>query len=391
VRYHQVWAASVRAGRATQRAKLQVLQVERRSAEVEMSQLVIKQVMVEVTNEVAGVEMGVLADGTPYLTGRGLSTICGTAPSTIIEHAKSWLEGQREGKFHRFLASQGVDSESLYIKTRHRKRDVHAYSDGVSMLILEYYAFEAKNELAQRSYRILARKSLRDFIYTRTGYDPTRQVPLNWRQFHDRLELNLVPRGYFSVFREMTDMVIASIRAGLAVDDHTVPDVSVGRMWSKHWEEGGLATHYGERIRYEHNYPDYFPQADSNPQQPWAYPNASLGEFRDWLTSEYLPERYPDYLDGKVRKGELAADTARQVLAAVLPAELPAPVVVPVPPAVAFAPLPPALPAAAYAPPAPPPSAFVPPPEPPISQVAISRTLTPVPPLVLSLSPSGRE
>lgn len=356
-----------------------------------MSQLVIKQVMVAVTNEVAGVEMGVLADGTPYLTGRGLSTICGTAPSTIIEHAKSWLEGQRDGKFHGFLVSQGVDQESLYIKTRHRKRDVHAYSDSISMLILEYYAFEAKHELAQRSYRFLARKSLREFIYARTGYDPARQVPQNWRQFHDRLELNLVPRGYFSVFREMTDVVIASIRAGLAVDEHTVPDISVGRMWSKHWEDGGLAARCGERIRYEHNYPDYFPQADSNPQQPWAYPNSALGEFRDWLTSEYLPEKYPDYLDGKVRKGELPADTARQVLAAVLPAELPPAAVMPAlpPPTMealpALEPPPPPLPAAAAAPP---PLVHAPP---PMVQVALPRTLTPAPPLVLSLSPGPRE
>jgi hypothetical protein len=346
-----------------------------------MSQLVIKQVMVAVTNEVAGVEMGVLADGTPYLTGRGLSTICGTAPSTIIEHAKSWLEGQRDGKFHGFLVGQGVDQESLYIKTRHRKRDVHAYSDSISMLILEYYAFEAKNELAQRSYRFLARKSLRDFIYARTGYDPARQVPQNWRQFHDRLELNLVPRGYFSVFREMTDVVIASIRAGLAVDEHTVPDISVGRMWSKHWEEGGLAARCGERIRYEHNYPDYFPQADSNPQQPWAYPNASLGEFRDWLMSEYLPEKYPDYLDGKVRKGELPADTARQVLAAVLPAELPATPAPPPPALVAPPPLPAPAPLLALPPESPP----------PMVPVAIPRTVSPVPPLVLALSPGSRD
>ena len=57
------------------------------------------------------------------------------------------------------------------------------------------------------------------------------------------------------------------------------------------------------RIRFDHSYPDYFSQADSNPQPAFAYPNAALGEFRCWLTDVYLPTKFPKYLTGKVREG----------------------------------------------------------------------------------------
>jgi hypothetical protein len=129
--------------------------------------------------------------------------------------------------------------------------------------------------------------------------------------------LNVVPSGYFNVFTEMTPIVMASIRAGLIVDDKVVPDISVGQAWSSYWEEHNFDAKYGERQKHDHNYPSYFAQAVSNPQPAWCYPKKALGEFHCWLTDDYLPQNFPAYLVGQVKKGRLAEGTARHVLTAV--------------------------------------------------------------------------
>ncbi|MDH8249830.1 hypothetical protein QIG41_27540, partial [Klebsiella pneumoniae] len=68
------------------------------------------------------------------------------------------------------------------------------------MAILEYYAFEAKqaeSETAIRSYRELAKKGLKAFIYEALKYQP--EDP--WRHYHDRVSLlkdkGSIPDGYF--------------------------------------------------------------------------------------------------------------------------------------------------------------------------------------------------
>lgn len=51
-----------------------------------------------VAKEVDGVEMGVLEDGTAFLTGRGLARACGVVPSAIIGQAAEWASGKRTGE-----------------------------------------------------------------------------------------------------------------------------------------------------------------------------------------------------------------------------------------------------------------------------------------------------
>lgn len=41
--------------------------------------------------EINGVGMGVLSDGTPYLTGRGLARLCGVDSSRISELTNDWI------------------------------------------------------------------------------------------------------------------------------------------------------------------------------------------------------------------------------------------------------------------------------------------------------------
>lgn len=277
---------------------------------------------VAVAKEVDGLEMGVLADGTAYLTGRGVSRLCGVASSAIANQTQRWAAGDRSGKFARSLTASGYAGVSLCLDvTTPGGAKAYAYPDVVSTAFLDYYAFEAPSPSPQalRTYRMVARAGLRLFVYAAVGYDPSNRVPDKWRQFHDRLALCQVPRGYFSAFRECADIVLSAIRGGLPVDDKTVPDISVGKLWGAHWEEQRLGARYGAKQRALHHYPNYFPQAASNPQPIWVYPLAALGEFRTWLQGVYLPTKFPNYLKSKVKQGLLSASVAELLLEEVNP------------------------------------------------------------------------
>jgi hypothetical protein len=134
--------------------------------------------------------------------------------------------------------------------------------------------------------------------------------------------LSILPAGFYSVFREMSEFLLRAIQAGLRIDERTVPDISVGKMWSAYWEAQGYDARYGARFKAPHNYPDYYPQAASNPQDIWVYPVESLGAFRTWLDTQYLPNSFPTYLGGKVQRKTLARAEADRLLAAVLPPSL---------------------------------------------------------------------
>jgi hypothetical protein len=268
------------------------------------------------------IEMGVLLDGTPFLAGRSLSRLCGVSPSSIFdwgERVPDRGDRLKGGKMAKLLAAQGFKGDRLFAKIPFDDQvDINAYSDAVCMSFLEYYAFEAGNnctEEAITNYRVLARKSLKDFIYRSVGYDPSDTVPVIWRQYHDRLLLNPVPFGYFSVFKETSDIVIASIREGLIVDDHTVPDISLGRTWSGYWKTNDFDAVYSLRTKYPHVYPEYFPQARANDViDAFVYPVDALGEFRRWVQLEYLPKKYPTYLKKKVKDGAIPASRVELLL-----------------------------------------------------------------------------
>lgn len=105
-----------------------------------------------------------------------------------------------------------------------------------------------------------------------------------------------MPIGYFSVFKESTGLVVDLINAGLSVNQHTVPDGSVGTTWGPYWTKNKLSEKYGDRVEYLHFYPAEYPQSGSNPQKAWAYPDAALAEFRRWFRITYLQTKYPSYI-----------------------------------------------------------------------------------------------
>jgi hypothetical protein len=280
--------------------------------------------------EVDGVLMGVLSDGTPYLNIRGLARMCGVDHTSILDITARWQVAPmrpRESRIKELVRAQGGDDNIVFIATNLNGTIHHAIPSAVCMAILEYYAFEAKgisNTKAAESFRLLARRGFQAFIYSQVGYNPTGAADVAWRQFHDRVSLSYhtVPDGYFSVFKELSDIIVTLIRAGADLGPNFIPDISVGIHWGKHWTTGNLDVVYGPRLKYEHNYPNYFPQAASNPQAPYCYPDEALAEFRDWIKKEYVAKKMPVYLMGKVKDGQIPGPAANAALQAFTPKQI---------------------------------------------------------------------
>ena len=284
---------------------------------------------IAVEREIDGIGMGVLSDGTPFLNIRGLARMCGVDHSMIVRITNDWIEvplKAREAKIRELVRDQGADDTIAFIAINKDGTIHHAIPAAVCMAILEYYAFEARtgSDTAAVSYRLLARKGFNDFIYSQVGYNPGGSASIAWQQFHDRVSLSYhsVPDGYFSIFKEIADLLVTMIREGADLGKSFIPDISVGQAWAKYWKAESLDIIYGERMQYEHNYPNYFPQALSNPQPAYCYPDDALGEFRKWVREQYVPHKLPGYLESKVKQGQLAAPKANAALAAFKPKQL---------------------------------------------------------------------
>ncbi len=278
---------------------------------------------VAVEREVDGVGMGVLSNGSPYLNIRGLARMCGVDHTLIVDITAAWQDAApkpREAKIKELVISQGADDKIAFVAVKKNGTIHHIIPAAVCMAVLEYYAFEARtrSEQAAKSYRILARKGFTDYIYAQVGYNPSGSPSVAWQQFHDRVSLSYhtVPIGYFSIFKEIADMLVTLIKQGASLGDKFIPDISVGLAWGKHWTASNFDNLFGPRKKYEHNYPLYFPQSVTNPQEPWCYPDAALAEFRRWMREVYIPTKMPNYLNDKAKQKQITAQAATAAIAA---------------------------------------------------------------------------
>lgn len=276
--------------------------------------------------EIDGVGMGVLGDGTPFLTLRGLARMCGVDHTTLVKLTNEWgglPAKSREKKIRDLIKAQGFGDTVFFHAVKKNGTIHHAIPAHVCMATLEYYAFEVSsvNAHALKSYRTLAKKGFSDFVYAQVGYNPDGKVSLAWQQFHDRISLvaNAVPAGYFSIYQEIAGMIVPLINAGIDVGPNIVPDISVGQRWSKYWVSENLEILHGERIKYQHEYPVYFPQAASNPQTPYCYPDEALGDFRKWFRETYLDGHLTDYLKSQAKIGKIKPAVATKAIEAFKP------------------------------------------------------------------------
>jgi hypothetical protein len=283
---------------------------------------------IEIQRDVGGIEMGVLENGIAYLSQTGLAKVCGVTRSVIQDLTTEWEESfsnqvTKKGRLSFLqdrLSAEGFSDPRLYIEIKRNGAPYYAYPDIVCMAIIEYYAFEAQqadNQAATDNYRKFAQHGMRQLVYQSVGYQPVD----SWRYHNDRASLiqNSVPVGYFSVFQEISGMIIDLINNGVTVSDKTIPDISVGLCWGKKWTGDQFDEQFGSRSQYEHNYPSYYSQAQSNPQKPWAYPDAALPEFRRWFRAEYLPTKFPPYILKKAKQLEGGQRQAQQIAQAFSP------------------------------------------------------------------------
>lgn len=75
---------------------------------------------IEKQAEVNGLEMGVLSDGTPFLTGRALAVLCGVHHSVIADLTADWSEAlpkTRISAIRDILSDRGVSFDNPYAKS----------------------------------------------------------------------------------------------------------------------------------------------------------------------------------------------------------------------------------------------------------------------------------
>jgi hypothetical protein len=103
---------------------------------------------------------------------------------------------------------------------------------------------------------------------------------------------NKAPLGYFTIFREVIDLVRDLEANGYVLPDNAYPDISVGLCWANHLKNQGINPSLIRRP-YQHHYPDGRIVTAS------AYENKYLPEFRDWFNRMYLIKKLPKYLGNK--------------------------------------------------------------------------------------------
>lgn len=276
---------------------------------------------IEIEKDVAGIEMGVLENGMPYLTQAGLAKAAGVVRSTIYDITQEWEDNydnnlitkDRISYLKTYLLDRGFDEKSLYITIKKNGSTQYAYPSIVCTAILEYYAFEAKSTTPEAitTYRTFASKGLEQFIYDCLEYNPISK----WQAFHDRVSIlnNAVPAGYFSIFDQVGGLIVDLINEGMPVGAHTIPDGSVGKVWSPYWSKNDLAAEYGERTTYKHVYPSYFGQSKAGCTDAFAYPDSALAHFRRWFKESYLVENFPKYILNKRKDFKGGVEEARRV------------------------------------------------------------------------------
>ncbi len=201
---------------------------------------------IEKDAEINGIGMGVLSDGTPYLNQRGLAALCGVQNAHIGTISSQWNEADPKPRIQSIkaiLSKIGLEFPAAHVEVPHNGVVHYCYPAEVCLAILEYYAFDAGANCqpeARDNFRILAGTKLREMIYSQVGYDPTGRNRFD--KWHERLALNYqsAPRGFFSVFNEAETLIYEVIVAGAPVDEKNVIDISIGRHWSKFWDENGF-------------------------------------------------------------------------------------------------------------------------------------------------------
>ena len=111
--------------------------------------------------EIQGIGMGVLSDGTPFLTQRGLARLCGVQNAHIGTMGSEWNESPvkpRIATIRDMLARRGVFLDTPYIQVMDGERVIYAYPDS---FVPAVHSYDRSKRLYQRDGQIIdAEKTL---------------------------------------------------------------------------------------------------------------------------------------------------------------------------------------------------------------------------------------
>ena len=261
-----------------------------------------------------GEEMGVLPGGVSYLSQRSLAAFCGVDESSLRELSAAVTSGAvtpAASKVRANLNRNGWDRPGPYVLVKASGRVVNAYPDLCCLAFLRYYALSGSEPAADAMERLAGQK-MREHVYAKCGMGVRRAVPKH-ENYHAMMALNKPPRGYFSILLQCRDLVYETEEEGLPFDEKSSIVLSAAGCFGRYWTSNKLDDKYGQRLKFEHWYPDRYPQSQANPLECWIYPVDSLPEFARWRDEVYEPEKMRNYLAKKERQGFLPAGSAKRI------------------------------------------------------------------------------
>lgn len=257
------------------------------------------------------IEVGLLRDGTPFLSGRGLAKACGISNSTLV----SWGEvapqvgaKYRAGKLANLLATYHYNGDRLFFRLPSEvkfggKVNVSAYPYQVCMAFLDYYAFVANKEVARNSLRILSEQQLPNFICNAIAQQPTSPPPETHQTESDCPLRGKVPSNYFGVFQITSRGELGTAQNRLAFDRPIANPRNIEKAWSQYWHIHRLWERHGKRVPYLRKSLDCSPQLTADGYlKTYLYPASALGDFKRWFCLNYIPDRFPSYRHRKAQQ-----------------------------------------------------------------------------------------
>ena len=99
--------------------------------------------MVRTYAEIDGIGMGLLSNGEPYLTQRGLAALCGVQNAHIGTISRDWASDKpRIAAIRERLGFKRAQAHRVLTHNGHR---LYAYDAAVAQAVLDYYALDAGN------------------------------------------------------------------------------------------------------------------------------------------------------------------------------------------------------------------------------------------------------
>ncbi|MEO1094582.1 MAG: hypothetical protein AAFX01_06740 [Cyanobacteria bacterium J06638_28] len=257
------------------------------------------------------IEVGLLQDGTPFLSGRGLAKACGISNSTLV----SWGEftpqvgsKYRAGKLANLLTTYHYRGDRLFLRLPSKvkfggKANVSAYPYQVCMAFLDYYAFAANKEAARNSLRILSEQQLPNFICNAIAQQPSASESAAKPPESDRPLRGKVPDNYFGVFQIASRGQLGTAQNGIPLDVPLTSPRNIEKAWSQYWYIHKLWEQHGKRVPYLRRSLDYSPQLTTDGYlKTYLYPASALSDFKHWFYLNYIPDRFPSYRHRKAQQ-----------------------------------------------------------------------------------------